>query len=69
MYGLQRGALAHTEQQAIKSPKITCVKPFKRENQRSIYIKTRNMVEPLEKMDMKSSSHTNKTWRDLKYFM
>ena len=35
MYGLQHGALAHTEQQAIKGPKITSVKPFKRENQRS----------------------------------
>ena len=35
MYGLQHGALAHTKQQAIKGPKITSVKPFKRENQRS----------------------------------
>ena len=35
MYGLQHGALAHTEQKAIKGPKITSVKPFKRENQRS----------------------------------
>ena len=35
MCGLQQGALAHTEQQAIKGPKITSVKPFKRENQRS----------------------------------
>ena len=35
MYGLQHGALAHTEQQAIKGPKVTSVKPFKRENQRS----------------------------------
>ena len=35
MYGLQHGALAHTEQQAIKGPKITIVKSFKRENQRS----------------------------------
>ena len=35
MYGLQHGALAHTEQQAIKGPTITSVKPFKRENQRS----------------------------------
>ena len=33
MYGLQHGALAHTEQQAIKDPKITSVKPFKRGNQ------------------------------------
>ena len=32
---LQHGALAHTEQQAIKGPKITSVKPFKQENQRS----------------------------------
>ena len=29
MYGLQHGALAHTEQQAKKGPKITSVKPFK----------------------------------------
>ena len=35
MYGFQHGALAHTEQQASKGPKITSVKPFKRENQRS----------------------------------
>ena len=35
MYGLQHGALAHTEQQAIRAPKITSVKPFKQENQRS----------------------------------
>ena len=46
MYGLQHGALGHTEQQAIKGPKITSVKPFKRENQWSnLYKKrkTRNM--------------------------
>ena len=43
MYGLQHGALAHTEQQAIKGPKITSVKPFKRETNGLIYInKTRN---------------------------
>ena len=41
MYGLQHGALAHTEQQAIKGPKITSVKPFKRENQRSNLYKTK----------------------------
>ena len=35
MYGHQHGALAHTEQQAIKGPKITSVKLFKRESQRS----------------------------------
>ena len=35
MYGLQHGALTYTEQQAIKGLKITSVKPFKRENQRS----------------------------------
>ena len=29
MYCLQHGALAHSEQQAIKGPKITSVKPFK----------------------------------------
>ena len=38
MYGLQHGALAHTEQQAIKGPKITSVKPFKRENERSLEV-------------------------------
>ena len=41
MYGLQHGALAHTEQQAIKGPKIYSVKPFKRENQRSNLYKKR----------------------------
>ena len=39
MYGLQHGALAHTEQQAIKDPKKTSVKPFKREHQRSYLYK------------------------------
>ena len=34
MYGLQHKALAHNEQQATKSPKITSVKPCKRVNQR-----------------------------------
>ena len=34
-YGLQHGAFAHTEQQAIKDPKMTSVKQFKQENQRS----------------------------------
>ena len=33
MYGLQHRALVHTEQHAIKGPKITSVKPFKQENQ------------------------------------
>ena len=43
MYGLQHGAVAHTEQQAIKGPKTTSEKQFKRENQRfNIYKKTRN---------------------------
>ena len=41
MYGLLHGALAHTEQQAIKGPKIISVKPFKRENQRSNLYKKR----------------------------
>ena len=42
MYGLQHGTLAHTEQQAIKGPKITRrVKPFKRENQQSNLYKKR----------------------------
>ena len=35
MYSLQHEALAHIEQKAIKGPKITSVKPFKQENQRS----------------------------------
>ena len=35
MYSLQHRALAHTEQQAIKGPKMTKVKQFKQENQRS----------------------------------
>ena len=52
MYGLQHGALAHTEQQSIKGPEITSVKPFKREKQRSnLYIKkreTRNTYEPFQ---------------------
>ena len=43
MNGLQHGALAHTEQQAIKSPTITSVKPFKRKNQRSNLYKKREM--------------------------
>ena len=43
MYSLQYGALAHTEQQAIKGPKITSVKPFKREKQRSSLYKKREM--------------------------
>ena len=43
MYGLQHGALAHTEQQAIKGPKITSVKLFKRENQRSNLYKKKIM--------------------------
>ena len=38
-YGLQHGALAHTEQKAIKGPKITSVKPSKRENLRSYLYK------------------------------
>ena len=41
MYGLQHGALADNEQQAIKGPKNTSVKPFKRENQRSNLYKKR----------------------------
>ena len=42
MYDLQHGALAHNEQKAMKGPKITSVKPFKRENQRSnLYKKLR----------------------------
>ena len=44
MYGLQHGVLAHTEQQAIKGPKITSVKPFKRENQRSCLYKKREFT-------------------------
>ena len=32
MYGFQHRALTHIEQKAIKGPKITSVKPLKREN-------------------------------------
>lgn len=31
-YGLQDQALPHTEQQAIKAPKVSSVKPFKQKN-------------------------------------
>ena len=41
MYGLQHGTLAHTEQQPINGPKITSIKPFKRETQRSNLYKKR----------------------------
>ena len=41
MYGLQHGALAYTEQQSIKGPKITSVKQFKQENQWSNLYKNR----------------------------
>ena len=41
MYGLQHEALAQTEQQAIKGLKTNCVKPLKRENQRSNLSKKR----------------------------
>ena len=41
MYGLQHGALSHTEQQAIKGPKITSLNPFKRENKQSNLYKKR----------------------------
>ena len=42
MYSFQPGALAHTEQTAIKCSKITSVKPFNQENQRSnIYKKNK----------------------------
>ena len=44
MYGLQHGALAHTEQQAIKGSKIISVKPFKRENHRYKFDET--MLKP-----------------------
>ena len=52
MYGLRHGALAHTEQLAIKGPKITSVKPFKRENQRSnMYVyKIQNVSAPYFRM-------------------
>ena len=41
MYCLQHGAFVHTEQQAIKGPKITSVKPFQRDLKTNglIYIK------------------------------
>ena len=34
-YGLQHRALALSEHQAVKGPKLTRLKPFKQENQRS----------------------------------
>ena len=43
MYGLQHGALVHTEQQAIKGPKIITVKPFKQENPQSNLYKKHEM--------------------------
>ena len=39
MYCHKDGALTHTEQQAIKGPKIIGEKPFKRETNGKIYIK------------------------------
>ena len=48
-YGFQHGALAHTEQQAIKDQKMTSLKPFKREDQRYNQYKkreTRNTYVP-----------------------
>ena len=59
MYGIQHGDLAQTEQQAIKGPKITSVKPFKWENQRSnLYIKreTRNMYKLHRQISLTSIS-------------
>ena len=50
MYGLQHRAEAHTEQQAIKGPKITNVKPFKQENQRSNLYKKGEGLVPLERL-------------------
>ena len=38
--------MAHTEQQAIKGPKLTGVKPFKQENQRSNLYKNEKRDEP-----------------------
>ena len=38
MYGLQHGALAHTEQQAIKGPKITSVNHSNGKTNGLIYI-------------------------------
>ena len=40
-YGFQHGDLAHKEQRAIKAPKTSSVKPFKRENQQSNLYKKR----------------------------
>ena len=51
MNGLQQGALAHTEQQTIKGPKITSVKPFKRENQRS------NLYKIIKKEKTRNEKH------------
>ena len=52
-YTLQQGSLAHTEQQAIKDPKMTSVKQFKQENQRYNLYKKKRKWETL-------INHTNK---------
>ena len=59
MYALQHGALVHTEQKAIKGPKITSVKPFKRENQRSNLYKKRESLSKYKKQNIKEIK-TNK---------
>ena len=53
MNGLQHGALALIEQQAIKGSKITSVKPFKRENQRSnLYKKRETRINHINKRQL-----------------
>ena len=56
MYDLQHGALAHTEQQAIKGPKFTSVKPFKRENQRSNLYKKKTRNEKRVKLHKQTTT-------------
>ena len=59
MYGFQHRALAHTQQQAIKGPKITSVKPIKRENQQSnLYKKNEEMRNMYMKIEVYMFDHT-----------
>ena len=53
MYGLQHRALAQTEQQAIKGPKITSVKPFEWETQLSnLYEKRETHINYINKQQL-----------------
>ena len=58
---LQYRALAHTEQQAIKGPKITSVKPFKRENQRSNLYKKKRETRNTYKLHKQTTTTVHKS--------